>query len=146
MRSYNNSALIIVLVLAVICFGLIIYFVSLPEPDSEFTEFYLLNSSGQPCNYPITITAGQPFTLTVGIVNREAQPLSYTVRIISNGRIIREMETGILEKGKKGEYVTSITLTEAAPAKKIEFYLFLKGQNRPHIERPLVLTVDVVNP
>ncbi len=146
MRSFSSGALFIVLALAAICLGLIVYFATLPEPGSKFSEFYLLNSSGQPCDYPARVSAGQPFTVTVGVVNREAAPTAYTVRIVSGGREIKTLESGTLEKDKKWERRTGITLDEIGPEKKVEFYLFIAGQERPYIERPLALTLDVTSP
>lgn len=145
MRSFSSGALLIVLALAVICLGLIIYFAALPEPGSRFSEFYLLNSSGQPCNYPARVTAGQSFSVMVGIVNREVAPTAYTVRIISGGREMRRLESGMLERGKTWEARTDITLDETGTGKKVEFYLFITGQEKPYIERPLVLALDVEN-
>lgn len=146
MKSFTSSALLIVLALAAICLGLIIYFAALPEPGGKFSEFYLLDNSGQPCSYPARVSAGQPFTVTIGVVNREASPTAYTVRVLSGGREMKTLESGTLDRGKTWECRTGITLEEAGPNQQIEFYLFIKDQGRPHIERPLVLTLDVVKP
>lgn len=75
-----NAALIVsLLVLA----GSFAYTASVPKPDEQFTEFYLLteNDSGELVagNYPSAFTPGEAKPLVVGISNREGQPTNYTV-------------------------------------------------------------------
>ena len=146
MRSFSSGAMIIVMALAVICLGLIICFATLPEPGGKYSEFYLLNSSGQPYDYPSQATAGQPVSVIVGVVNREDAPTAYTVRIMSGKSEIKSLESGPVNRGQKWETRADITLSKAEQGTKVEFYLHITGQERPYIERPLVLTLDVSNP
>jgi len=71
-----NVALIASIVFAV---GTLVYVIATPKQGEEFTEFYILGMSGRAEGYPTTLRAGQSADLILGIVNHEAETLSYRV-------------------------------------------------------------------
>lgn len=145
MKSVSSGVLAFVLALCVICLGLVIYFANIPKADDRFSEFYLLDEDGQPCDYPCVVTAGSPFYVTLGIVNHEDVPRSYTICVLYAGELQKKVNSGTVKQGEKWETQTAITLTGTGREKKVEFYLYLSGEEKPHIGHPLVLTLDVNN-
>jgi uncharacterized membrane protein len=127
------------------CLGFIIYFASLPGPNATFSEFYLLNENGKPYDYPAKTIAGQPLYVTIGIINHEAAATAYTVRIMSDGDIIKSVETGPVDRGQKWEGKADVAAGKPVNSKQIEFYLHLKGEEKPHIKQPLLLPLEVKN-
>ena len=145
MKSVSSGVLSFVLALCVICLGLVIYFANIPKADDRFSEFYLLDEDGQPCDYPRVVTAGSAFYVTLGIVNHEDVPRSYTICVLYAGELLKKVNSGTVRPEEKWETATDITLTSAGTEKKVEFYLYLSGEEKSHIGHPLVLTLDVHN-
>lgn len=145
MKSVSSGVIAFLLALCVICLGLVIYFATIPKADDRFSEFYLLDEDGRPCDYPCVVTAGSPFYVTLGIVNHEDGPRSYTIRVLYEGKLLKTVDSGTVKQGEKWETQTAITLTGTGKEKKVEFYLYLSGEEKPHIGHPLVLTLDVHN-
>lgn len=143
MKLTHSAVLFILTAAVIICLGLVIYFATLPSPRENFSEFYILNENGKPYDYPIQTTAGKPFAITIGIVNHEAGTTLYSIRIMSGGVIIKSLETAKVPQGQKWEEKTDIIAGTPGQNRQIEFYLFLKGEEQPHIKQPLVLILNV---
>ncbi len=127
----------------IICIGLIIYFALTPQPSERFSEFYLLGKPGTAAGYPSQAIAGQPASVTVGIVNHEGQPYLYTVQIRENDAIIRSITVGKLNDGQKWEQPVEFTLSNAGENRRVNFYLYKDDESVPHIKDPLVLIMKV---
>lgn len=143
MTLLNRSLLGILAAAAVVCLGLIILFALLPGPDERFSEFYMLDEHGNPCNYPAQACSGQPVALIVGIVNHESGPSRYEVRIVSDGAIIRTLDAGTLDRGRRWEKKTDFVVSTPGDDRLIELYLFKDGDGSPCIRQPLTLRLDV---
>ena len=146
MNYLNKSSLVLLVAAVLICLGLIIYISSLPTPGASFSEFYILNENGKPCDYPVQAAVGRPVNIILGVVNHEAKAMAYTVRIMCSGVIIKSVAIGAVNQGQRWEEKTDIVAGAAGAGTKIEFYLYVGGEQGPHISQPLVLTLDVKGP
>jgi uncharacterized membrane protein len=143
----TNKALLFILIIVIVALvAAIVYLAIVPAPHDKFTEFYLLNSEGQASKYPAEIISGKPVTIIVGVVNHEGTPVSYKVQAVADGAIINSIVTGQLSNGQKWEQSLTFSLSQPGNGKRIQFYLYLEGQDQPHIKDPLVLTADVISP
>ena len=141
--SKLSSALTIILILIILIVAGAILFIALtPHDKDQFTEFYLLNQDGKASAYPSEIKAGQPLVVVLGIVNHEGSPSDYKIQIEQNGVIIKTVTAGVLQKTQKWEGKVDFTLDKTGVAQRIEFYIFLNNEEKPHIKDPLVLIVD----
>jgi len=81
-KSLLNKGLIIALTSSVIFVTATLAYVALnPLPGERFTEFFILGPSGNASDYPNNLTVNETGSIILGIVNREAAVVSYTVRI-----------------------------------------------------------------
>jgi uncharacterized membrane protein len=66
--------------LSVVVFvGAVAFVVTRPHEAGEFTEFYVLGPGGWAAGYPESVPVGESAKVTLGIVNRQAETLSYRV-------------------------------------------------------------------
>ena len=142
----NNKLITLTLILIVV--GLlvtIIYLSVAPQAGDRFTEFYILSQDGRASNYPRVLLTGQSIPVIVGLVNHEGNPTSYRILITSNSGIINSIDTEIIPNGQQWERKVDIILNNPGMNRKIEFYLFLEGEDQPHIKDPLILITDVIS-
>ena len=135
----------LVFIAAALVIGIIVLSI-LPQPGSRFTEFYLLGDQGRAASYPSSIAAGQPVSVTIGIINHEGKSAIYEIRIVAEGAIIKAVQAGTLKDGQKWENKTDFTMDKPGARQKVEFYLYMNGEPAPHIKDPLTLLIDVINP
>ena len=70
------------------------YVVFSPHPD-RFTEIFLLDTAGNASAYPTSLKLHEPGGLIVGIANREAQTMSYSIRVDLVGvMLVRNVTSG----------------------------------------------------
>lgn len=82
MNSKADKILIVLLFLAVMLTIFTAVFISfLPTKQESFTEFYILDASGKPYNYPKNITIFQDTNFTIGLINQEHKSVDYTLEI-----------------------------------------------------------------
>jgi uncharacterized membrane protein len=143
MKSWSGIVFIVLMAALAVTSGLIIYFAFLPGPADTFSEFYLLNENGQACFYPQKVTAGQPVNVIVGIVNHEGKPAEYTVRIMAQDAIIKEITTGVLNNDEKWEERVSFTPVGSGKSCEVDFYLYRGLEETPCIKQPLILRLDI---
>ena len=140
-----NKILLVILVLTVIGLTAAIVYVSVtPRAEDKFTEFYLLNKDGKAADYPNDIAAGQPATVTVGLINHEGTAAKYRIQIKGNSSIIDSVETGTVENSQKWERTVDIKMNTAGDNQTTEFFLFLNDEAIPHIKNPLVLKTNII--
>ena len=77
----------------VVAAGTLAYVVTTPGPGERFTEFFILGPSGNASDYPNNLTVNETGSIILGIVNREAAVVSYTVRVDLVGLRIRYNNT-----------------------------------------------------
>lgn len=81
-RSKGDKILLAILFLVIMLTIFTAVFISfLPPRQESFTEFYILDESGKPYNYPYNITTVQNTTFTMGLINQEHKTMDYTIEI-----------------------------------------------------------------
>lgn len=63
-----------------------------------YTEFYVLNSEGNASNYPTNLSVGETGSLIVGISNHEDEPVTYTVALTLENRLVATRTVDVAEK------------------------------------------------
>ncbi len=61
--------------------GAFAYVVLVPRVGQQFTEFYLLGPGGTAAGWPTHLNVSEPASVFIGIINREAASVAYTVRV-----------------------------------------------------------------
>jgi len=146
-----NKALTVILAIAILgAIGTLIYTVAFPKIGERFSEFYILGQNGKAELYPnqFKLQNGQISTvqygaggsqvnesfgrLTIGVINQEQQPASYTISIAINGQqspVIYDGQkmdrlTDIkLDQGQKWEHEIGFAPQQAGENQKVEFFL-----------------------
>ena len=139
-----NKILTAVLITAIlVSIGIIIYINVTPNPRDRFTEFYILNADGKAADYPRQVKSGEPVELILGIVNREMETVSYSVKIMADTTLVKSIDIGVLPNGGKWEQKISFIPITSGTDQKYEFFLYSGDSNQPHIKNPLALILDV---
>jgi uncharacterized membrane protein len=73
-----TGVLVAIIAVGIVAIG---YVLSVPQAKSGFTEFFLLDDSGQPVNYPTRLNVSQTANVTPVVVNHEYAQVYYSVRI-----------------------------------------------------------------
>src|SRR5207249_1669987 len=82
----SSVALLSSIIVATMSLG---YLALMPRPTERFTEFYLLGPSSKASDYPTRLNVSQPAAVFIVIVNHEAAPVNYTVRVALIGVLLR---------------------------------------------------------
>ena len=135
--SITLGAVIIILT------GTIAYITLSPHQQDQFTEFYILNIDGKAADYPRQVKVGEPVNLIIGVINRENAPSDYKIVLKLDGQEIDSLETGTLKVNERWEKKVSTVASRAGSGQRLELYLYLNHEVKPHIKDPLVLIVDV---
>jgi uncharacterized membrane protein len=143
-QSRLDRALTAVLVVAVAAaIAAVIYVGVRPKPGDDFTDFYLLGSSGTVGNYPTDIKLGADANVTVGIANHKGKDITYQVRMSIGGAELKVIEGIALHDGEKWEDNVVLTPTKAGDDQEVEFLLYRDGGSEPY--RELHLWINVIN-
>jgi uncharacterized membrane protein len=140
MRPLDRALSVALVASIVFAVGVLVYAIAVPRQGEEFTEFYILGTSGMAEGYPTTIRTGQGADLILGLVNHEGEPLSYRVeaRLDGNPVAVRlsTQATGaaraadnaiaVTDVGDEQEWEETITLIPlvAGEDQKLELLLF----------------------
>ena len=128
-----------------------VYILTAPDPTSIMTEFYVLGQAGLAEDYPREAVAGEPLTITMGLVNREQQTHTYRVEawavdswLATQREHIGESPAITLAPGASDERALEWTMPWLGADQKVEFLLFRDDQSQPY--RQLHLWMSVVEP
>ena len=142
-----DKALSIALVVAILAaLGSIVYFVTTPQQNEKFSEFYLLGSQGKAENYPQQVIVGANVDVIIGVVNHEYQPTTYYVEITINGVKSKEIDIGTLAHQQKWEGEVNFAAQTPGDKQKVEFWLYRDNEAEPYLQDPLRLYIDVRPP
>ncbi len=130
------TALVAVLLLAGTALAL-----TLSARPAPLTEFYILGPEGLAEGYPREVDAGAPWTLTIGIVNREGAAAAYRLQVRSGGTTLASADPIALGSGKSWQGPISVTLSDAGKNQQVELVLFKDPGVQPY--RLLRLWLDV---
>jgi len=141
-RSVWNKVLSSILALAILgALGTLIYVIATPKAGERFTEFYLLGLGGEAEGYPSLLRVGEESKVTVGIINREHEAVTYRVEVWIDVLISNEVGPVMLEHDEKWEEIIGFTPNRVGNKQKVEFLLYKEGQSEAC--RSLYLWVDV---
>ena len=120
--------------------GTLIFVVATPRKGEQFTEFYILGTSGMAEGYPTTLRVGEGAGLIMGVVNHEGEPVTYTVKARLDGDASSaqlEAEAGSARQDAPWSFIVDaledeeewehpITVAALVPGEKLklEFLLF----------------------
>lgn len=140
-----DRVLTVALVIAILgAVGTLGYVVANPKVGEKFTEFYILGADGKADNYPTEIILGESAEVTVGIVNREQEPTTYTVNITIDGEDFGGLGPITLDDNEKWEVPVIFTPFVTGQDQKVEFILFNTDFNETYLA--LQLWVDIIQP
>lgn len=138
-----DRALNILLVVAILgALGTLGFVVTNPKVGEKFTEFYILGADGKADNYPKEIILGNSAEVTVGIINREQEPIAYTVWVTIEGEDASALGPLNLLNDEKWETSVTLTPTTAGQSQKVEFKLYKAGLDEVYLS--LHLWVDII--
>ena len=120
------------------------YAAATPKGGERFTEFYVLDNDGRADSYPRTLELGQSGLVRLGIVNREREDMTYSVRVTVAGVEVATAGPVLLGHGEKWEEPASFRPTAAGPRQEVLLLLYRSGEQQPY--RTLRLWVDVLEP
>jgi len=125
--------------------GLVVYSAVKLPLSPQPTEFYILNTEGKAQDYPRQVKHGSPVNVMLTVINNEAAPGEYRVRITCAGVTVKEVPTGTLAPGEKRAEQVSFALQAAGLNQKVDFQLYKDGATEPYFKDPLYLYIDVTD-
>jgi uncharacterized membrane protein len=163
-----SRTLSVILILSILgTIGTLAYTIASPKVGERFTEFYILGQEGEAAGYPqnfilsngvVTsvdygddnIVQDSTGKLTIGIINREQQDTTYTVKIQFDGKA-----TGILVDGNDVAQLGPVTLqndeeyeieigfapTHTGDNQRVDIILLVDG--KPYFDDPLHIWINV---
>lgn len=109
--SRLDRALTILLIAVVIAaIGVFSYLIVRPKVGEKFTEFYILGPQGQAAGYPTELVTGEEASITLGIINREQETMTYQVRWTIPGALDETLGPFTLAHGEKKEQPIAFAL------------------------------------
>lgn len=102
--------------------GTIYYTITVPKVGERYTEFYILNSSGDTNNYPTKVIADSNTTLLMGVVNHEYSPINYTIQVDLNKKLLTSKEL-TLDNDETWEKNVTFSINKGTNM-ELEFLLF----------------------
>jgi uncharacterized membrane protein len=139
----RKSLLIILMVVILAVVGVVGYVVSSPRVGERFTEFYLLGLKGEAKDYPAELKEGDVGRVTLVIVNREHETVSYGVEVTIDGIRSSVIQPVVLEQGETWQRDVSFTPVKGVGKQKVEFILYRNQESEPYL-KPLYLWINVV--
>ncbi len=132
-----------ILVLAILgTVGTLAYVVANPKVGERFTEFYILGEGGMAADYPEELKLGEAGEVTIGIINREQETVTYTVRIAISDKVVTTLEPMTLENDEKSERLASFKPVTIGADQKIEFRLYKAGTEEVYLTTHLWVDVN----
>ncbi len=135
---------VILIISIVVAIGMVVYVIVTPKQGEKFTEFYILGPGGKADDYPTNLRVGEDGRLIIGIVNHEYATVEYRLEVwLGDAGLTNERFS--LSHNETRERPFSFQPTQVGEDQKLEFLLFLTGQNETEPYRSLHLWVDVTN-
>ena len=120
-----------------------------PSPDEFMTEFYILGEEGLAESYPREAQSGEELNVTMGITNREREPLSYRVEIwavdpwTEQRQQVGGAEPLALAPGETVEQPLTWSMPWSGQDQIVEFYLYTATEVSEEPYRKLRLWLNV---
>ncbi len=137
-----DRMLSIILTLAILgALGMLGYAIASPKVGEKFTEFYIEGLEGKAADYPEELVVGGEGQVTVGIINREQETVTYRVEVAIDGVKNNGVGPVALDHDGKWEQIIAFTASKAGDNQRVEFLLYKQGQTE--VYQQLHLWVDV---
>jgi uncharacterized membrane protein len=117
------------------------YVFTQPRSGESFTQFKIVAGAASE-DYPRSIKVGEEAKVIVSIVNREAEQISYTVAVKSEGTTSAGIGPVLLRQGEEWQSEVPFSLHTAGKNQKVEFCLYRDNEPEPYLA-PLYLWVNV---
>lgn len=137
----NKTLTVIVIAAILVAIGTVGYVIAAPKVGEKFTELYILGSENKAEGYPEELVVGEEVNVTVGIINREYEVVSYRLEVEIDGVKSGEAGTVVLDHNEKWEGIASFTPRKSGRSQKVEFLLYRQGQSEAY--RSVYLWVNV---
>ncbi len=137
----NVFGFVALLILLATVFGIGAYLGTSPERQENFSQFYVLGATGNADDYPSEITADQPVTVMMGVVNHEHEALGYRVEQQMSDGVNVPIATFQLGHGEKWEQPHVFILTRPGDDQRITFLLYKEDEVSPYRSLHLWITV-----
>ena len=79
LSAVERSLVVALAIIVVIASASLAYSATVSRPPPGFTEFYILNATGMPANYPTNLTVGEKGKVIVVVANHEHESINYTL-------------------------------------------------------------------
>jgi len=142
-RSIVEKSLAIIVIAAILgAIGIVAYVSITPTMGDRFTEFYVLGTDGTALAYPVELKVEEESQLTIGIINREYDTISYWLEIRIGD--VRNNRIGPLEltHEEKWEDAVSFTPDRVGEEQKLELLLYKNEESESYLELRLWIDVD----
>jgi uncharacterized membrane protein len=120
------------------------YTIANPKTGEGFTDFYLQDEYGKARDFTRRVTIGQDVEVTVGIVNREHETVSYRVVVSLDGVTQTELGPIVLADEEVWEQAITLTPQQSVGEQKAEFFLYARGNDELY-RGPLRLWIEVTD-
>ena len=129
MAKFSKALSIVLGIIILGAVAAVIYAITVPAPEDAFTEFYLLGPGGKAADYPVELKVDREAEITLVIVNREHEAMSYRVEIMVDGITRSELGPVLLEHDGMFEHVVNFTPENHAGEQTVEFLLYNQRQS-----------------
>lgn len=141
-RRFTDLAVGFALTLAALAvIGAVAWKVQQPVSGESFTEFYVLGAEKMLQDYPTNLRVGEAQDYNVGIINREKETVTYTIRAFLGNTQVGSLGPLVLSDEVTWEGKINVTPATAGEQQKLELRLYRDPSNEPY--RTLHLFVDV---
>ncbi len=132
------------LMLASVAVGLwsVTHFAGTPKSGERFTSFYIVQDAGA-SDRTAALTAGNQFTVKVGVANHEGASRSYRIKMQVNGQDRGEIGPNSLYNGQQWTGEFSFVLSQGA-GQKVRLILISGDSSTPYL-KPLEFSIDVAS-
>ena len=122
----------VALVAVVLALGFASWRLLQPTPVQPFTEFYILGPGGRIDDYPTTLWVGETGEVIAGIVNREGDAQTYSVRALLGDEEVGGAGPVTLGDQEGWESLLTLTPSRASGTLPLEFRLFRDSGGSPY--------------
>ena len=119
----DYMATIILIFIVTLTISMVYYTVAIPKIGERFTEFYILDSSGEMNNYSTNLKLNSPATWLVSVTNREYELTNYTVQVVIDKNILVSRQL-TLDHNQRWEKNITLIPDKESTNEKLEFLLF----------------------
>ncbi len=141
-QSIADKILTLILIISVISTAwALVNIIKTPNTGEKFTEFYILDSSGNASNYQTELKVNEPIAYKIGISNHEYRTVNYSIKTVLDKDILLSKEVTI-DNNQTWEQNLTVTPNKMVTGKELNFWLF-KENNSLEPYRELHLWVNV---